>query len=105
MRQRAKTPCLPALAVVLSACASPAPEMFGAARHEVTLGGIDFLVFHKGERAEVVRMGYLTRAERAPVPGLMVQAAERATGCRVRPGSTVTGMPGDTGEARMALDC
>ena len=91
--------------VLLAACASPAPEMFGAARHEVTVGGIDFVVFQKDERAEVVRMGYLSRAERAPVPGLMVQAVEQATGCRVKDGSTVTGMPGDTGEARMALNC
>ncbi|MFN0116527.1 MAG: hypothetical protein ACKVPY_17795 [Paracoccaceae bacterium] len=98
---------LPPFALVfwLAACASPAPEFMGAARHELTLDGIDFVVFQKGERAEVVRMGYLTRAERAPVPALMVRAAEAATGCRVRPGSVVTGMPGDTGEARMALAC
>ena len=88
-----------------AACASPAPEFFGARRSEITLGGIDLVVFQKEGRAEVVRLGYLTRAERAPVADLMVQAAEAVTSCRVRPGSVVTGLPGDTGEARMRLDC
>ncbi len=90
----------------LSACgASPAPQFFGATRHEVTLGGISFLVFQKDDRAEVVRLGYLTRAQRNAVPGLMTEAAEKTTGCRVVPGSMVTGLPGDTGEARLRLDC
>jgi hypothetical protein len=94
-----------AIIVLLAACASPAPEMFGAARSAVTLQGIEFIVFQKDDRVEVVRMGYLTRAQRAPVPGLMIQAAEQATGCRVRPSSVRTGLPGDTGEARMQVDC
>ncbi len=92
--------------VLLAACgASPAPEFFGAARHQITLSGIDFVVLHKGDRAEVVRLGYLTRKERAPVPRLMIEAAESTTGCRVIPDSVVTGLPGDTGEARMDLAC
>ena len=94
-----------AILLLLTACASPAPEMFGATRSQVTLQGIDFVVFHKDNRVEVVRMGYLTRAERAPVPGLMIRAAEQATGCRVRPSSVTTGLPGDTGVARMRIDC
>jgi hypothetical protein len=92
--------------LLLAACgASPAPQFFGATRHEVTLGGINFVVFQKDEAAEVVRLGYLTRAQRAPVPALMAAAAEQATGCRVIPGSMVTGLPGDTGEARFRLAC
>ena len=90
---------------LLAACASPAPQFFGAVRHDLTLDGIRFAVFHKDDRAEVVRLGYLTRAERAPVQALMVRAAEQATGCRVRPATFTTALPGDTGEARMALDC
>lgn len=90
----------------LAACgASPAPDMFGARRAEVTRGGIAFTVFQKGSEAEVVRMGYLTRAERAPVPRLMAEAAEAATGCRVIPNSMVTKIPGDTGVARFSLAC
>lgn len=89
----------------LAACASPAPQFFGAARHDVTLGGIDFTVFHTATEAEVIRHGYLARAARDRVPALMIQAAEQATGCAVDPGRIVTGLPGDTGEARMALLC
>ena len=60
----------------LAACgASPAPQYFGATRSEVVKGGITFVVFHKDNRVEVVRLGYLTRRERAAVPDLMVQAA------------------------------
>ena len=95
---------LPAL-FLLAACASPAPEFFGAARHEITLDGIRFVVLHKGEAAEVIRMGYLKLAERAAVPALMLRAVEETTGCAVIAGSVVTGLPGDTGEARMRLRC
>ena len=94
------------LLLTLAACgASPAPQYFGATRHELTRGGINFVVFHKGNEAEVVRLGYLTRARRAPVPQLMIEAVEAATACRAIPGSMITGLPGDTGEARFDLDC
>lgn len=79
--------------------------MMGATRSEVVLQGITFVVFHKESRAEVVRMGYLSRHQRAAVQDLMIRAVEQATGCQVRAGSFTTGLPGDTGEARMALAC
>ncbi|MFZ1727878.1 MAG: hypothetical protein WBO29_02035 [Albidovulum sp.] len=92
--------------LILAGCgASPDPKFFGATRHEVTKGGIDFVVFHQDTRAEVVRLGYLRRAERAPVPHLMEEAVAEATGCRVIPNSMKTRIPGDTGEARFNLDC
>jgi hypothetical protein len=92
--------------LLLAACgASPAPKFFGATRHDITLGGINFVVFQKDNAAEVVRLGYLTRAGRAPVPDLMAQAAEQTTGCKVIPGSMITGLPGDTGEAKFRLNC
>jgi hypothetical protein len=76
------------LPLFLSACVTPAPDYFGATRHEVRRGGIDFVVF-----------------QRAPVPQLMSEAAEEATGCRVIPGSMSTKIPGDTGVARFDLKC
>lgn len=91
--------------LVTAACASPAPQFFGATRHEIARGGVDFVVFHQGNQAEVIRMGYLSRAARAPVPNLMAEAVAAATGCGVIPGSMRTGLPGDTGEARFDLDC
>lgn len=98
-----------AILLCLSACASPSPQFFGAQRHDLELEGIRFTVFHRaaalGDFAEVVRMGYLRRDQRAPVQALMVRAAEEATGCRAIPGSFVTRLPGDTGEARLELSC
>lgn len=96
---------LSGIAFLLAACASPAPQYFGAARQEVVLEGISFTVFTRETSAEVIRHGYLTRAERAPVPTLMMRAAEQASGCQVIPGTMVTGLPGDTGEARFQLRC
>ncbi|MCB2136360.1 MAG: hypothetical protein KDE08_10515 [Rhodobacteraceae bacterium] len=92
--------------LALAGCgASPDPKFFGATRHEVTKGGVDFVVFHSGSDAEVVRLGYLRRPDRMVVPRLMEDAAAEATGCRVIPHSMKTRIPGDTGEARFALDC
>lgn len=96
---------VPALLLLAACGASPAPDMFGSVRSEVSRGGLDFVVFQTGSEVEVVRMGYLSRAARARVPALMSEAAEAATGCRVIPNSMTTKIPGDTGVARFALDC
>ncbi len=77
----------------------------GAQRTDLTLDGVDFTVFHTATEAEVIRHGYLSRTAWARVPALMTRAAEQATGCQVDPGGFVTGLPGDTGEARMHLLC
>lgn len=91
--------------LLLAACASPAPGYMGAMRHDITLDGIHFAVFQKANDAEVIRLGYLSRKQRAKVPELMMQAAAQTTGCRAIPNSAVTRIPGDTGEARISLDC
>ncbi|MFB9223510.1 hypothetical protein [Paracoccus cavernae] len=98
-------PIILALLLLLSACASPAPDFFGAARHDTVIDGIRFSVFHKGNEAEVVRLGYLGRNAHAAVPALMVRAAEETTGCAAAPDSLRSRIPGDTGEARIALRC
>lgn len=91
--------------LVLAACASPAPGYLGASRHDITLDGIRFAVFQKAHDAEVIRLGYLSRKQRGKVPELMMRAATQTTGCRAIPNSMVTRIPGDTAEARIALDC
>lgn len=93
------------LLLLLAACASPSPRYFNATRHDVTLQGINFAVFQDGTSAQVIRLGYLTRRQRDVVPELMMQAAEQTTGCRAIPNSMRTRIPGDTGEARISLDC
>lgn len=91
--------------LTLAACSSPAPQFMGAPRHDLELEGIRFTVFTRENEAEVIRLGYLSRRERAGVPELMLRAAEQASGCRAIPGSMRTRSPGDTGEARVGLDC
>lgn len=91
--------------LLVAGCASPAPEFIGAARKDVTLEGISFVVFHHGNEAEVIRMGYLNRRARDRVPALMYHAAEVATGCQAVPHSLRSQLPGDTGEDRVALRC
>lgn len=99
-------PRTPILAfALLAACATPAPEYFGADRADVTVDGYRFTVYRKGDRAEVIRRDYLGLSARAEVPGLMVRAVRQATGCEPRADSMVTGLPGDTGEARFHIDC
>lgn len=93
------------LCLSLTACATPAPQMLGSTRHQIALQGIDFVVFHKGDRAQVVRMGYLSRRDRDHVPALMEQAAAATTGCVVIPYSMTTKIPGDTGVADFDLNC
>lgn len=94
-----------AVLLALAGCATPAPDYFGALRHEVRRSGIDFVVYQRGDTVEVVRLGYLSRAARVPVPRLMAEAAETATGCTVISGSMTTKIPGDTGVARFDLSC
>lgn len=92
--------------LVLSACATPSPDMMDSTRREVTIDGVGFTVFHDFNEAEVVRMGgYMTMKERDRVPALMSRAAETVSGCRVIPGSMTARLPGDTGVARFELDC
>lgn len=103
-------PALICAASILAGCdASPAPPFFGATRHEIALSGYRFTVFVKGPHAEVVRLGYLRRAERDLVPALMIAAAEQASGCKVTGPDTgiwrSPSLPGDTGEARFHLKC
>ncbi|TWI36049.1 hypothetical protein [Paracoccus sulfuroxidans] len=93
------------LILFLAGCASPAPRFIGAERQDITLEGIRFAVFQQGTDAEVIRLGYLTRAQRAKVPELMEIAVMRSTGCRTVPNSLRSRIPGDTGEARFSLDC
>jgi hypothetical protein len=85
----------------LAACASPAPEFFGAQRTDVTVDGRDYAVFQKGERVEVIRLGYARRGEHQDIRATMIELIPRVTGCRLRE-STLTG---DSGEMRGSLNC
>jgi len=86
----------------LAACgASPAPEFIGAKRTDTTLNGRDYTIFQKGERVEVIRLGYARRGEHQDIRATMIELIPRVTGCRLHE-STLTG---DSGEMRGSLDC
>ena len=90
------------LLAFLSACgASPAPEFFGATRTDVTLNGRDYTVFQKGERVEVIRLGYARRGDNQQIRATMIELIPRVTGCRLRE----TTLQGDSGEMRGSLNC
>lgn len=90
------------LLTFLAACgASPAPEFLGATRTDVTLNGRDYTVFQKGERVEVIRLGYARRGEHQEIRATMIALIPQITGCKLRE-STLTG---DSGEMRGSLDC
>ena len=90
------------LLIFLAACgASPAPEFFGATRTDVNLNGRDYTVFQKGERVEVIRLGYAKRGEHQEIRATMIELIPRVTGCKLRE-STLTG---DSGEMRGSVSC
>ena len=39
--------------------------MMGSVRHDIRLQGMDFAVFHKDDRAEVVRLNFVARPSAA----------------------------------------
>lgn len=91
--------------LLLGACATPSPRMMGAVRHEITLQGMNFVVFQKDDQAEVVRMDFVVRPDRSQIHALMRQAVSQTTGCKVIPFSMTAKVPGDPGVATFDLDC
>ncbi|MBD3679882.1 MAG: hypothetical protein HUJ27_15965 [Rhodobacteraceae bacterium] len=89
------------LALVLPGCDSPSPAFMGAAPTRVTVGGMEFRVFAKGNRAEVHRVSRQWKPAKAEVFARGAIAAELATGCRVVPNS----IGGDEAIVTLKLDC
>jgi len=88
--------------ILLAACgASAAPEFFGAERTEVTVAGRDYVVLQKGDRVEVIRLGYARRGEHQAIRAAMIELIPAVTGCKLREAS----LQGDSGEMRGTLNC
>jgi hypothetical protein len=85
----------------LSACASPAPEFMGATKTEVMRDGRQYVVFQKGERVEVIRLGYAVRGEHQAIRATMIELIPEVTGCKLRDAT----LQGDSGEMRGSLNC
>jgi hypothetical protein len=89
--------------IFLAACgASPAPEfMVGATRTDVNVNGRNYTVFQKGERVEVIRLGYATRGQHQEIRATMIELIPRVTGCKLQEST----LQGDSGEMRGSLSC
>lgn len=90
------------LILILASCgAQPAPEFFGAERTEVERDGRSYVIFQKGERVEIIRLGYARRGEHAAIRAAMIDLIPEVTGCTLRE----TSLQGDSGEMRGSLRC
>lgn len=89
------------VALLLSACASPSPEFFGASKTAVTIDGRAFTVFRRDNRVQVIRHGYAAPAAQRGIPEQMLRAVAEATGCRPLGDSFI----GDSGERRGRISC
>ena len=85
----------------LVACASPSPEFAGAVQTRIAVDGVQVAVFHKGARAQAIRLDYARREAQRAMPARLATAIETVTGCTVRPGS----LQGDSGVVTADLIC
>ncbi|GAB1362273.1 hypothetical protein MASR1M32_15090 [Rhodobacter sp.] len=87
---------------LLAACShSPAPEFFGADRTEVTRDGRQYVLYQKGDRVEIVRLGYARNGEHQAIRATMIALIPEVTGCKLRE----TTLQGDSGEMRGRVSC
>lgn len=90
------------LALCLAACgAQPAHEFYGAERYTATRDGHDYVLLRKGNRFEIIRLGYATSGQHRDIRETMIRLVPDLTGCQVKSKR----YEGDSGEMRGKLDC
>ena len=88
--------------IFIAGCgASPAPEFMNATRTDITVNGRSYTVFQKGERVEVIRLGYARRSDQQEIRATMIELIPTVTGCKLRENT----LQGDSGEMRGTLSC
>ena len=93
---------IPFLSLCLMSCgAQPTPLMFGADRTDVVRDGRNYTVFQKGNKVEVIRLGYARRGEHQAIRATMIDLIPEVTGCTLIEHS----LEGDSGEMRGSLRC
>lgn len=91
-----------AAVLVLTGCgAQPAPEFFGAERQQVTRDGRTYVLFRKGNRVEVIRLGHAGPGQHRAIRATMIALIPELTGCQPEARS----LQGDSGEMRGTLRC
>ena len=72
-----------------------------ATRTDITVNGRSYTVFQKGERVEVIRLGYARRSDQQEIRATMIELIPTVTGCKIRENT----LQGDSGEMRGTLSC
>lgn len=86
----------------LAACgAQPAPQFFGATRHDVMRSGRHYVVYATEKEVEVIRLGWAGRAEHDGIRADMLAVIPETTGCQ----PVASTLQGDSGEMRGRLTC
>ncbi len=90
------------LFLALAACsASPAPQFFGAERHDVTRNGRQFVLYQTANAVEIIRLGYAKRGEHQAIRAEMIDMIPQVTGCTL----VASTLQGDSGEMRGRIRC
>ncbi|WP_415234280.1 hypothetical protein [Pseudorhodobacter sp.] len=91
-----------ALFLALAACAAqPAPQMWGAKRHDVTRDGRQYALFQKGNQVEIIRLGWAAHGEHQAIRATMIEIIQQVTACRL----VERTLQGDSGEMRARVAC
>jgi hypothetical protein len=101
MKLRGMIRWIPAILLLINACASPAPAFIGAMRTDVVVDGTRIAVWQDDLQAQAIRLDYATRREQIAGVTKLLIAMERATGCLPRENSVI----GDTGVLTAQLIC
>jgi len=70
--------------ILLSACASPSMEFAGTPAVTIRLEGDEIKVYHKGTRAQAIRINSRTKSQRSGAVDRLALAITLVTGCAVR---------------------
>ena len=90
------------IGLLLAGCgAQPHPTLWGGERFEVSRNGRQYVVFRKGDRVEVIRLGWASPGQHARIRATMIALIPEVTGCVVRESS----LKGDSTEMRGRLRC
>lgn len=89
-------------ACLLAGCgAQPHPTLWGGTQTRVSRDGHDYVVIHKGNLVEVIRLGWAAPGEHHAIRATMLALIPEITGCTLLESS----LQGDSGEMRGRLRC